>query len=122
MIQSLKPPPIAHKATFLFTEGKPRPDGCRDASNATELATRPNSFSPPDALGQVERLCGCSIVSLLRVDGETNEEADVTLHNSQLRVALTELLSVHHQCASQVLHHLTTPMLKSVWTVSKHPY
>lgn len=125
MVQAVKPPPLPIGHTFLFSDGKPRADGCRDISNCTELATCPSSYSPPDALGQVERLCGCSIVSLLRVGTESSQEDDVMLHNSQLRVALTELLSVHHQCASQVLPYLHSArvlLYVSVCVcVSKHP-
>lgn len=116
MLQPIKIPPIRKDATFLFSRTKVEADGCRERSNTTELATVSEFYSPPDALGQVERLCGCPIVSLLRVDSDSNQADDVMLHNSQLRVALTELLGVHHQCASQVAHLLVNAWRSKVLT------
>eukprot|EP00892_Ulva_mutabilis_P009313 jgi/Ulvmu1/6754/UM030_0089.1 len=101
MLQPLKLPPVRNNPSFLFNGSKFSPDGPRESCNTTQLATVPSSYSPPDALSRVEHLCGCSIASLLRVDGDSNQANDVLLHNSQLRVALTELLGVHHQCAGQ---------------------
>ena len=104
MAQSIHAPPVPKASNFLFAEDATGPDGGRDNGNATELATRPEAYTKTDALSQIERLCGCSVVSLLRIDSEFGQQDDVLLHNSQLRVALTELLAVHYQCASQVAH------------------
>lgn len=104
MSQSIHAPPVPKGSNFLFAEDAMRPDGGRDNGNATELATRPEAYIKTDALSQIERLCGCSVVSLLRIDSDGGEPDDVLLHNSQLRVALTELLALHYQCSSQVAH------------------
>jgi hypothetical protein len=93
----LLPPPVSGR--FLFSPQLP-PDRGKVGTSPTELSTYTIA---PDALSQIEKLSGCSVVKLLRISSDDEDaEEDVLLHNSQLRVALAELLGIHHEHAKQV--------------------
>lgn len=100
MLRSLQPPPVPATSSFLFDGDLVKADAARKDDIPSEVAIQ--HVTGTDALSKIERLCGCSILNLLRIDGDSIQSDNLLLHNSQLRVALTELLTVHHQCANQV--------------------
>jgi hypothetical protein len=84
---------------FLFSPQLP-PDRGKPGTTTSQVSTYTIA---PDALSQIEKLSGCSVVKLLRISSDDEDaDEDVLLHNSQLRVALAELLGIHHEHAKQV--------------------
>lgn len=101
--------PLPSSGQFLFS---PKPATGHSVASA-ELP----AYTAPDALSQIEKLSGCSVIKLLRISSDDEDEnEDVVLYNSQLRVALAELLGIHHEQAKQVRQNSFTAWLR--WMVA----